>query len=151
MSEILFYHLRQPIEKALPQLLEKTLQRGWNAVIRIGSDERLAALDDVLWTYRDDGFLPHGTEKSGREARQPIFLTTGPRRPNAAQVLFLVDNAPSDEISDDNVYQRVVLIFDGDDEDQLAKAREDWRRARAAARDATYWQQSETGQWQKKA
>ncbi|HEX4297004.1 MAG TPA: DNA polymerase III subunit chi, partial [Devosia sp.] len=30
MSEILFYHLEaQPLERALPLLLEKTLERGW--------------------------------------------------------------------------------------------------------------------------
>ena len=151
MSEVLFYHLQQPLEKALPQLLEKTLQRGWKAVIRIGSQERLAALDDVLWTYRDDSFLPHGAAKDASSAIQPIFLTTDRERPNEAEVLFLVDNASSEEIAEANAYQRIVLVFDGNDEDQLVKAREDWKRARATAQEATYWQQNEQGLWQKKA
>ena len=151
MSEVLFYQLQQPLEKALPQLLEKTLQRGWKAVIRIGSQERLTALDDVLWTYREDSFLPHGAAKDSTAALQPIFLTLDRERPNGAEVLFLVDNAVSDEIVEANAYQRIVLIFDGNYEDQLGKAREDWKRARGAAREATYWQQNEQGAWNKKA
>ncbi|HPG88472.1 MAG TPA: DNA polymerase III subunit chi, partial [Hyphomicrobium sp.] len=42
----MFYHLEhQPLEKALPALIEKTLERGWRAVVQIGSDERLEAID----------------------------------------------------------------------------------------------------------
>src|SRR5690349_11599483 len=34
MTDILFYHLeRQPLDRVLPQLLERTLERGWRAVI----------------------------------------------------------------------------------------------------------------------
>ncbi|MCA3665330.1 MAG: DNA polymerase III subunit chi, partial [Methylobacterium sp.] len=49
MTEILFYHLTgQRLEQALPQLLEKSLERGWNALVRAGSEERLAVLDEAL-------------------------------------------------------------------------------------------------------
>ena len=48
MTEVLFYHLEsRPLEQVLPQLLEKTLERGWRAVVQAGSDERAAALSQV--------------------------------------------------------------------------------------------------------
>ena len=60
MAEIWFYHLEQSaLEAALPPLLEKCLARGWRALVRGGQPERLEALDDLLWTWRDDSFLPH--------------------------------------------------------------------------------------------
>jgi DNA polymerase IIIc chi subunit len=66
MTEILFYHLvGQRLEQALPQLLEKSLERGWNALVRAGSEERLAVLDEALWTYSEASFLPHGREEEG--------------------------------------------------------------------------------------
>src|SRR5262245_34033420 len=53
MTEVLFYHLEhQPLERVLPALVERTLERKWRAVIQVGSEERLEALDTLLWTYR---------------------------------------------------------------------------------------------------
>ena len=151
MTEILFYHMHQPIEKALPALLEKTLQRGWKAVVCVGNEERMAALDESLWTYREDSFLPHGTERDGDAERQPVLLTVSDTAPNRANVLFLVENAPAEALLNGAGYDRIVLMFDGNDEEQIGKAREDWKKTRAAKLDATYWQQSELGSWEKKA
>jgi len=77
MAEMLFYHLqRQPLEKVLPALLEKSLARGWRVVVQASSEERMEALDAHLWTYRDDAFLPHGTDRESDPASQPVLLTT---------------------------------------------------------------------------
>ena len=82
MAELLFYHLeRSTLDAVLPQLLEKTLARGWKAVVRAGSDERVQALDAHLWTYRDDAFLPHGIEGGQHDCDQPVVLT-GPVDPS---------------------------------------------------------------------
>ena len=149
MTEVLFYHLqRQPLERVLPELLEKCLQRQWRTVVQVGSEERCAALDAHLWTYRQEGFLPHGTAKDGHSAAQPVYLTTGAENPNHATVRFLADGAETADFSD---YQRVVLLFDGNDNEAVEKARKSWTAAKAAGHAATYWQQNERGGWDKKA
>jgi DNA polymerase-3 subunit chi len=149
MTEILFYHLqRQPIEHVLPALLEKSLERGWRVVVQAASDERVEALDAHLWTYRDDGFLPHGTARESEVAAQPIVLTSGDDNPNGAQVRFLIDGAPVPV--DAAAYQRIVLLFDGDDPDALAAARARWTEAKGSGFEATYWQLDEQGRWAKK-
>jgi DNA polymerase-3 subunit chi len=146
MTEVLFYHLqKQPLEAVLPGLLERTLARGWKAVVRAGSADRAEALDQHLWTYRDDSFLPHGA--AGRhEARQPIYLTAGEETPNAPDVLFLVDGADSAALEG---FVRCVDLFDGNDEAAVAAARERFVRARKAGYEVTYWQQSAAGKWEK--
>jgi DNA polymerase-3 subunit chi len=150
MTEVLFYHLlRQPLERVLPSLLERSLERGWRVVVQSSSDERVDALDAHLWTYRDDSFLPHGTAKEAETAEQPILLTTADHNPNGAQVRFLVDGAPVP--ADAAHYQRIVLIFDGEDEDAVATARACWTEVKAQGFDATYWQPDEQGRWVKKA
>jgi DNA polymerase-3 subunit chi len=149
MTEVLFYHLqRQPLERVLPGLLEKCVQRQWRTVVQVGSEERCAALDAHLWTYRQEGFLPHGTAKDGHSAAQPVYLTTGAENPNQATVRFLADGAEMADFSD---YQRVILVFDGNDNEAVEKARESWTAAKAAGHPATYWQQNERGGWDKKA
>lgn len=149
MSEVLFYHLeRQPLDRVLPALLEKTLERGWRAVVQAGLSERVDALDAVLWTYRDESFLPHGTAKDGHPEAQPIYLTEGRDNPNGATVRFLADGADIDDVS---AYARVVYLFDGRDADAVAAARQAWSRVKAGGHEATYWQQDENGRWVKKA
>ena len=147
--EVLFYHLEHaPLEKVLPQLLERAFERGWRAVVQAGSPERLDALDAHLWTYTDDSFLPHGTVKDGFAERQPVYLTSQDDNPNGASVRFLVDGATAATFQG---YARIVVMFDGRDPEALAVARSEWKRAKAAGCAATYWQQSEAGRWERKA
>jgi DNA polymerase-3 subunit chi len=149
MTEIFFYHLQNaPLESVLPALLERSLQRDWHAVIRVGNPERLEALANSLWTYSDDSFLPHGTWEDGAPELQPIFLTTEKVNPNGAQVLFLIDGAEPDDMTG---YERCVLIFDGNDAAALSRAREHWKNLKAQNLEATYWQQNDAGRWEKKA
>ncbi len=146
MTEVLFYHLQnQPLEGVLPTLLERSLQRGWRVVVQAGSEERVDALDGHLWTYRDDSFLPHVTFRERDLSDQPIVLMVSDANPNAASVRFLVDNAtlPTDAAD----YERVVLIFNGDDEEALQGARSAWKDSRARGLDVTYWQMDEGGRW----
>src|SRR5579863_8412492 len=125
MTEILFYHLKgQAPEQVLPALLQKSLERGWRVVVQASSEERIEALDAHLWTWRDDSFLPHGTWREAEAAQQPILLTVHDHNPNGAVVRFLVEGAvmPQDATS----YQRVVLLFNGDDPEAVDTARARW-------------------------
>jgi DNA polymerase-3 subunit chi len=150
MTEILFYHLQgQKPESVLPGLLEKSLERGWRVVVQGASEERIEALDAHLWTYRDDAFLPHGTWREQDAAQQPILLTLTESNPNAANVRFLIDGAPVP--ADPEAYERIVLLFDGGDEEAVAAARAAWSEAKAKGFDATYWQPDAQGRWEKKA
>ena len=67
----------------LADLLERTLKRGWRAVVRSPDPQRLTQLDDQLWTYRDDSFLPHGLADEPMAERQPILLSPRRRVPTA--------------------------------------------------------------------
>lgn len=149
MAEVLFYHLEvRPLESVLPQLLEKTLERGWRAIVETGSRERAEALDSLLWTYRDDAFLPHGLAGEAADAHQPILLTTDSTdNPNGAVVRFFVDRAVP---ASTEGYRRIVYMFSGHDPDAVTEARQAWRALREG-NEVTYWQQEQDGRWMKKA
>jgi DNA polymerase-3 subunit chi len=150
VTEILFYHMqRQPLEAVLPSLLEKSLERQWRVAIQAASEERLQALDDHLWTFSEESFLPHGTDRDGDAATQPVVLTLRDANPNAASIRFLVEGAALPD--DAGTYERIVILFDGNDRDALLHAREQWRGAKEAGHAVAYWQQDESGRWQKKA
>ena len=86
--------------------------------------------------------------RDGSPAEQPVYLTADDTNPNGATVRFLVDGA---EIVEHAGYERIVYMFDGHDAGAVEHARAQWKAAKAAGCEATYWQQSPEGRWEKKA
>ena len=149
MTEVLFYHLTESkLEDALPALLEKSVERGWKVVVQTNDEARRDMLDAHLWTFRDESFLPHGTDAAPMAEAQPVLLTTESENANNATVRFMVDGAAPPPL---DAYERVVFMFDGYDQSQLEGARAEWKRLKGEGHALTYWQQSPEGRWVKKA
>ncbi|MEM9760949.1 MAG: DNA polymerase III subunit chi [Pseudomonadota bacterium] len=152
MAELGFYRLTEtPLERALPVMLAKSLERGWRVEVRGGNGPALEALDQALWSYDQEGFLPHGLAGSPHDARQPILLTTTPVPGDAPrEALFLIDRAGFDT-GEAAGRTRTALLFDGHDEEALAEARDRWRATVAAGLRAVFWAQAQGGRWEKQA
>mgnify|MGYP005857077747 CR=1 FL=1 len=150
MAEVLFYRLSDaPLEAALPEMLEKALERDWRVLLRAGSAAGAAFLDDLLWRYRDDAFLPHGAAGGPFAERQPILVTAEAANLNGAGVLMLALGARAG-VEEMARFDRACLLFDAADAAAVEAAREDWRAVVAAGLAAKYWAQ-EGGRWTLKA
>lgn len=148
-TEIWFYHLeRSTLDQVLPELLDKTLQRGWRALVRVADPSKLDQIDEHLWTWRDDSFLPHGRAGQDHAERQPILLSQTGENPNGAQALFIVDQSDLGSVEG---YERCFIIFDGRDDTALNHARERWKALKGEGAELAYWKQSDEGRWQKAA
>ena len=146
--EIRFYHLlRSTIDQALPSLLERAYAQGMRSVVVANGQARMRALDTLLWTYRPDSFLPHGLAGDDHADMQPILLATSIENPNDAKVLFLTDGMA---LVESDAFTLCCDLFDGNDEEALAAARQRWKSLKETEHTLTYWQQTESG-WEKKA
>ena len=150
MGSAYFYHLtRSPLEVTLPSLLARSLQAGWRVVVRGVSGARMEWLDEKLWQGPDDGFLPHGLSGGPFDADQPVLLTTSQENPNGAACLMTVDGAPV-AVEECQAAERICIIFDGNDQTSLDRARAQWQELTKAGVSAQYWSE-EAGRWEKKA
>jgi len=148
VSEVRFHHLeRRRVDQALPRLLERALEEGRRVIVRASSEEMVAALNERLWTYDDASFLPHGAAGDGDPMTQPVFLTSELENPNAATMLVRLSGAEAVEA--DDMFDLVVLMFDGRDEAALDEARGEWRRLKDQGRTISYWRESDEGGWEK--
>jgi DNA polymerase-3 subunit chi len=149
--EVWFYQLqRRTLDQVLPNLIERTVQRGWRSVVQAKTPERLAALDALLWTYGEDSFLPHGSDSDGDPQWQTVWLTLGAENPNGARVRFLVEGAAAEPFADTD-YERLILLFDGRDDACLADARAQWKILREREAKLSYWAETEEGGWRQQA
>jgi len=154
MIEVRFYHLtRRSLEQALPVLLEMSLERGWRVAVQSGDAQRLKKLDEHLWSYDAEKFLPHGTKADGEPETQPIYLTSEGDNPNEADVRFFVHGALAPPPLADAATApklRAVLMFDGGDATELAAARGQYKALRDMGCELIYLQEDEAGKWEEK-
>lgn len=148
-TKVGFYHLLLwPLEKALPVLVGKALDGGHRVMVMAGSEERVADLDALLWTFDPASWLPHGTRRDGDAPRQPCFLSERAENANGADILILTDGVDPGPL---NGYARCLNLFDGNDAQALDKARRLWAELRRQGYELTYYQQTERGGWEEKA
>ncbi|MFM9889157.1 MAG: DNA polymerase III subunit chi [Rickettsiales bacterium] len=145
MTTIQFYHLLSTTpERAVPKLMEKALAGNHRVVMLLRDAEALKRMSDTLWSADASSFLPHGSSKEGRAADQPIYLTTADENPNHADLLCILNaSAPAGLVE----YARVLDMFDGSNESEVALARERWSAHKAAGHTLQYIKQQPGGGW----
>jgi DNA polymerase-3 subunit chi len=134
-----FYHLTSsPLERVLPSICQSLVSKG-ERVLVVAGEGQLAALDQQLWTYAPDSFLPHGRD---RPETQPVLLSTEPQAANGARSIALADGVWREEALG---FERAYYLFDNGG---LDSARGLWRTLKANAQvEPRYWKQDERGKW----
>ncbi|CBI76242.1 putative DNA polymerase III chi subunit [Bartonella clarridgeiae 73] len=146
MVDILFYHLtKSTLKETLPVLVERALKRFGRITIQCVSKEQCNFIDTCLWVYADESFIGHGTEYDKYPDLQPVFLTIGQENPNGSKVRFLIEGAICSDI---DIYQRLVIMFDGHNDEQLNLIRKQWKEYKTKNYYLTYWQQTEDHRWE---
>ena len=147
MIRVDFYHLqRAPLEQVLPKLCEKAYATGKRIKILLGTE----FINSLLWTYNEESFLPHVSKKDGFAEEQPIFISANEDNANNASLLILADGAMPDTETLKQ-YERILNIFDGNDETALNNARAYWKQIKALDGELHYWQQNDRGVFEQKA
>jgi DNA polymerase-3 subunit chi len=150
VTEHWFYHLQQsPLEQILPEILEKTYAKGWRTLVKVGplrgeAVGEMQRLDEFLWTYRQDAFLPHGRDDEPLADQQPICLSTDALSPANADVVVLIAGAEMDDVSKT---VRCITMLDGADDNDRKIARTRWKAAKDAGVKTAYWRQDDHGKW----
>ena len=145
---ISFYHLTStPMQRALPKLLEKIVGSGHRALVVTSSEEEAEQLNQLLWTYDQDSFLPHGSLKDGRAEDQPILLSSEAKPLNNANILLITHGQMAGQTER---FERVLGMFDGNNAEAVAAARTRWTVYKNAGHTLTYQQQTAAGGWEQK-
>ena len=127
MTQVDFYILQdtQPDAQALLtcRLTEKAFKQGHQVYINTASGQQLKKLDDMLWTFRDGSFLPHGLYSESADSDHPVLLGHAVEPEGPSDVLVNLSNDVPPFFSR---FNRVAELVGGD-EAQRESARERYR------------------------
>ncbi|MFO1419126.1 MAG: DNA polymerase III subunit chi [Methylotetracoccus sp.] len=94
------------------RLTEKAYRLGHRIYIQTESEQTAALLDDLLWTFRQNSFVPHARWPAGEQPETPVFLGTAEPPEFLDDVLInLSDAVPSTF----DRFARLVEIVDQDE------------------------------------
>jgi DNA polymerase-3 subunit chi len=129
------------LDKVLVKLLEKAFNSGIRVTVYSPISERIAALDEYLWTYHPGAFLPHAASPSEDAALQPIWLTDKTENPNKATLLILLDTQDTEPF--ERMFEKVFFLFPYEEAEGVQKTLAE------KASSLLYWRQSPEGEWSK--
>jgi DNA polymerase III subunit chi len=133
-TQVDFYLLGAPDTRArlvmACRVAEKAFDQGLKVAVRTAGPSQTAELDDLMWTFSDRSFVPHGVWPSepGFATATPVLIASGELPESHRDVLInLGDDVPTDAAR----YVRVCEVVAGD-ENSKRQARVRWRGYRDA-------------------
>ena len=150
MTEIIFYSSAPlQVENTLFTLIEKSYEKGYKSLLLFQDKEKCSVIDEKLWTYKQNSFLPHLSkdEKFSDEIDIPIYLSTKNENPYKAELLFSIDGFLPDHI---NNFERVIIIIDANDKILLEKYKKYYLDINKDFEDIVFYKSDDNGKWTEK-
>ncbi|MEO0343685.1 MAG: DNA polymerase III subunit chi [Pseudomonadota bacterium] len=146
--EVHFYQLQNSaLAKVTHDLAARCLQHGWQ--VNVVAPNAVDQMDGALWAVEECGFFPHGVAGAPYADQQTVLISNAPDHSNNPDALILTGLSEL-KTEDLNGYQRVSVVFDGNNLDELQNARSIWKNLVGGDTIAKYWSQ-ENGSWKMKA
>ena len=145
MTEIFFYKLKNTsIDLFLISLIEKSISKNWNSLVLLDNTERMEEINDLLWTFSDTSFIPHGSQSDSSPDKQNVYLTCNEENLNNSNIIFSIDGIIVNE--PDN-WNRCIYIFN----EQNLKVTDELESYKRKVKDFGYtlksFEQDNNGKW----
>ena len=145
MTEIFFYKLKNlSIELFLISLIEKSISKNWNSLVLLDNIERMEEINDLMWTFNDTSFIPHGSQSDLNPDKHKVYLTCNEENLNNSSVIFSIDGII---INQPDNWKRCIYIFN----EQNLKVTDELESYKRGIEDLNYdlksFEQDNNGKW----
>ena len=131
MTEVIFIETSTSrMEMRACEIAERTYTQG-NRLQIIAADQKQAVrLDDLLWTFRPDSFVPHGLFAEEKdEPPQPVVITTKLEPIPGIETLLMLNYCPIELVGQ---FSQVIHFIIVDNQERLQASREYWTQLKEA-------------------
>ena len=145
MTEIFFYKLKNlSIELFLISLIEKSISKNWNSLVLLDNIERMEEINDLMWTFNDTSFIPHGSQSDLNPDKHNVYLTCNEEHLNNSNIIFSIDGII---INQPDNWKRCIYIFN----EQNLKVTDELESYKRGIEDLNYdlksFEQDNNGKW----
>lgn len=142
MSEINFYQCDEQISRSIAPLMLKVIEEKKKVLILAANQTQVKEIDDVLWSYGKNKFIPHITaaDKGFDFKRQPIVISEKEENINDADYLVLTKEVSQEFLSK---FSRVFYFYDQLNVDEVKNVMQKYKKI--AAKFESYKKQD--GKW----
>ena len=125
MTKVIFIEVTaNRMEMSACQIAERTYLRGDRLHIMAADQRQAARFDDLLWTFRPDSFVPHGSFGGKKnEPLPPVVITTDPEKIPGFESLLMLDYCPVETVAQFSQAIHLVIV---DNRERLAASRDYW-------------------------
>jgi DNA polymerase-3 subunit chi len=125
MTEILFVETSaRRMEMRACEIAEENYAQGRKVQIIVVDQEQAERLDDLLWTFKPDSFVPHGLwAGSSDEPEQPVVITTRMEAVKDMDSLLMMGYTEVDLVSQ---FSHVFHLVVTDNQERLDNSRRYW-------------------------
>ena len=119
-------------------LTEKLYKERDSILICCKDQETVEVIDDFLWRYKEDGFIPHSIEKKERSSIYPVLITTDIDEEHKHNVLLALSGVFIKDQDWQN-FTKAYYFFDHQENNQKENARLMWKSLSALNVACKYW------------
>ena len=126
--------------------MEKSLEKGNKSLLLFKDKEKCLSINEQLWTYKQNSFLPHISEDDQiyDNIDIPVYLSTKNENPFKAELLFSIDGFLPDNIDH---FERVIIIIDVNDELLNEKYKNYYLDINKNFEDIVFYKSDDNGKW----
>jgi len=131
MTEVLFVQANENrLEMRACEIAEHTYAQDQRLQIIAANEEQATRLDNLLWTYKLDNFVPHGIWKgSENQVAQPVVITNRQERVPGIEYLLMLDYCEVELVGQ---FSHAVHMVVADNRDRLEASRRYWTQLKEA-------------------
>ena len=134
----------QFFEKSICQLILKIYNSGEKLLVGFKDEITMSRFNDLLWTYSQKDFIPHGSVNDPLPEKQPVLLCMNNENIINANIIMNINKVDSDPIT----FKRTIYVCNDNDELQYEVVT---RKNQLDELNLTHetWTQDANGKWLK--
>ncbi len=119
-------------------LIERLFKERTTILVCCKDQETVKVVDDFLWAFKEDGFIPHSIDTKEQTSSYPILITTDIHGDCKHNVLLALSGVLINE-KDWRKFNKAYYFFDDQENKEKENARLMWKRMSALNVVCKYW------------
>ena len=119
-------------------LIERLFKEKNSILVCCKDQETVEVIDNFLWAYKEDGFIPHSIETKEQSSVYPILITTAISENYKHNVLLALSGILIKE-KDWRKFTKAYYFFDDQENEEKENARLMWKSLSALNIICKYW------------